>query len=196
MLASLVDKSLVLAEPDGDALRYRLLESTRMYALEKLSASGEREPIGARHLRHFRDRFTEIRARTERTGQRAHLIHALASELDDVRAGLDAALAGGDAIAGAALLAAIGRGWEGIGLRREGLTRNEAFLAALPKSETLLLARLSAVLADLLNHAGTRSGVGNWRSRPSRMRERAKTITPWPKRSTLRCSPYWNRQDW
>lgn len=40
-LASLVAKSLVLAEPAGNALRYRLLESTRDYALAKLDASGE-----------------------------------------------------------------------------------------------------------------------------------------------------------
>jgi predicted ATPase len=30
VLASLVDKSLVLAEPEDDSLRYRLLESTRV----------------------------------------------------------------------------------------------------------------------------------------------------------------------
>ena len=154
VLASLVDKSLVLAEPDGDALRYRLLESTRMYALEKLAASGERELIAGRHLRHFRDRFIEVRARTERTGQRTHLNHALASELADVRAALDNALAGGDVVAGGTLLAAIGRSWESIGLAREAITRNETFLAALPGSETLLLARVSAELADLLNHNG------------------------------------------
>ena len=40
VLSSLVDKSLVLAEPAGDSVRYRFLESTRIYALEKLSDGG------------------------------------------------------------------------------------------------------------------------------------------------------------
>jgi predicted ATPase len=32
VLSSLVDKSLVLAEPSGEAVRYRLLDSTRLSA--------------------------------------------------------------------------------------------------------------------------------------------------------------------
>ena len=60
VLASLVDKSLVLAEPDGDSLRYRLLESTRAYATEKLDAAGERALAAARHLRYFVERFADL----------------------------------------------------------------------------------------------------------------------------------------
>ena len=64
-LASLVGKSLVLAEPQDDAMRYRLLESTRAYALEKLAAAGETEPSKVRHLHYFRDRFAQLRAQLE-----------------------------------------------------------------------------------------------------------------------------------
>jgi hypothetical protein len=47
-LGALVDKSLVLAE--GDPIpRYRLLETTRAYALERLAESGETEPMLRRH---------------------------------------------------------------------------------------------------------------------------------------------------
>jgi predicted ATPase/DNA-binding SARP family transcriptional activator len=63
-LASLVDKSLVQAEPDGDLLRYRLLESTRAYATEKLANAGERELIASRHLHYLRDLFADVLART------------------------------------------------------------------------------------------------------------------------------------
>jgi len=42
LLASLADKSLIVAERSGDQTRYRLLESTRAYALEKILAAGER----------------------------------------------------------------------------------------------------------------------------------------------------------
>ena len=50
LLGSLVAKSLVIAAEDerGDA-RYRLLETVRMYAEEKLAASGEAETARARH---------------------------------------------------------------------------------------------------------------------------------------------------
>lgn len=41
LVASLVDKSLVQVETVADATRYRLLESTRQYALEKLQGRGE-----------------------------------------------------------------------------------------------------------------------------------------------------------
>lgn len=47
-LGALVDKSLVLAE--GDPVpRYRLLETTRAYALERLAECGETEPMLRRH---------------------------------------------------------------------------------------------------------------------------------------------------
>ena len=40
LLSSLVEKSLVVAETAGAAPRYRLLESTRHFAFEKLAESG------------------------------------------------------------------------------------------------------------------------------------------------------------
>ena len=49
LLSSLVEKSVVLGEHAGDAMEYRLLESTRCYALEKLHASGEFEALARRH---------------------------------------------------------------------------------------------------------------------------------------------------
>ena len=43
VLAALVAKSLVVVESTGERQRFRLLESTRAYALERLEASGEME---------------------------------------------------------------------------------------------------------------------------------------------------------
>ena len=50
-LDALVDRSLVavLAEPDGGAPRYRLLESPRAYALERLNEADERPALQRRH---------------------------------------------------------------------------------------------------------------------------------------------------
>ncbi|HEX2036280.1 MAG TPA: LuxR C-terminal-related transcriptional regulator [Chloroflexota bacterium] len=52
-LGRLVDKSLVLAEPHHGEVRYRLLETIRQYAAERLEEAGETEATRDRHLDHF-----------------------------------------------------------------------------------------------------------------------------------------------
>jgi predicted ATPase/class 3 adenylate cyclase len=50
VLGQLVDKSLVVADPDDDGrLRYQLLETIRQYAQEQLEASGDASTIRRRH---------------------------------------------------------------------------------------------------------------------------------------------------
>jgi predicted ATPase len=49
VLARLVEKSLITAEPAGGALRYHPLETVRLYADERLDEAGEREAFEARH---------------------------------------------------------------------------------------------------------------------------------------------------
>jgi predicted ATPase/class 3 adenylate cyclase len=51
MLASLVDKSLVLTDENGE--RYRMLETIRQFAQEKLQGSTEDATVRSRHLNHF-----------------------------------------------------------------------------------------------------------------------------------------------
>ena len=153
VLASLVEKSLVLAEPDGDALRYRLLESTRAYASERLLDAGERDRFAGRHLRYFRDRFVELRDEMERTARTAQTHQAFAAELDDLRFALDGTLARPDVVAGAELLAALAHAWLN-GHYQEGIARNEAVLAALPADETLLRAKLATTLSTVLADKG------------------------------------------
>jgi predicted ATPase len=55
LLGSLVDKSLVLAERTGETSRYRLLQTIRQYAAERLIEAGEKEAatIGAAHCEYF-----------------------------------------------------------------------------------------------------------------------------------------------
>ena len=149
VVASLVEKSLVLAEPSGDALRYRLLESTRAYAFERLRAAGERDLIAGRHLRYLRDWFAEIFERQEATSQSGEKYAALSAELEGVRFALDDALVRSDIVAGAELLAAIERTWSVHSLANEGVAWNEAFIAVLQADEVPLLAKLSAGCAGL-----------------------------------------------
>jgi len=49
VVGSLVEKSLIEARIDSQGASYRLLDTTRAYALEKLIESGERDVIAARH---------------------------------------------------------------------------------------------------------------------------------------------------
>jgi predicted ATPase/class 3 adenylate cyclase/DNA-binding CsgD family transcriptional regulator len=52
-LTLLVDKSLVMADNTGGRTRYRLLETVRQYALEKLGESGEADAVRSRHRDHY-----------------------------------------------------------------------------------------------------------------------------------------------
>jgi len=55
LLGSLVDKSLVLAEPAGTALRYRLLETIRQFAAERLADADTEEvaAVATAHCEYF-----------------------------------------------------------------------------------------------------------------------------------------------
>ncbi|MGD0377482.1 MAG: hypothetical protein ABSB01_23215 [Streptosporangiaceae bacterium] len=55
LLGSLVDKSLVVAEPAGGTLRYRLVETIRLFAAERLAeaAADEAAAAAAAHCAHF-----------------------------------------------------------------------------------------------------------------------------------------------
>ena len=126
VLASLVDKSLVLAEPAGDALRYRMLESTRAYAREKLDAvteSQERALCNLRHLRHLRDRFVDERERSHHTGRIEPCERLIAIELEDVRAAIDWGTAHGEALLASELIVAVGGLWRTVALAGEGYER-------------------------------------------------------------------------
>jgi predicted ATPase/class 3 adenylate cyclase len=157
VLASLVDKSLVLTEPEGDSLRYRLLESTRTYAAERLADAGERTRLEERHLRYLRDRFMALGRRAATVlRHRNEVLGALASELEDVRFALERALLRSDTVPGAEILNELVHLWRALGLEAEGLARNEAYLAALPASESRLLAHIACTTAYFLELDGAR----------------------------------------
>lgn len=53
LLGALVEKSLVMQTETVDGTRYRMLETIREYALEKLAAAGMLDALGALHAAHF-----------------------------------------------------------------------------------------------------------------------------------------------
>ena len=80
----LVDKSLVVSESTSGPTRYRLLETVRQYALEKLGESGEADVVRARH----RDHYTDLAAFLDQpssAGRRQHVEEA-ESDIDNLRA--------------------------------------------------------------------------------------------------------------
>ena len=82
-LTLLVDKSLVVAENAGGRTRYRLLETVRQYALEKLGESGEADAVRSRH----RDHYTAMAALLDAPAGTDHeRARAGGQEIDNLRA--------------------------------------------------------------------------------------------------------------
>ena len=88
VLSELVAKSLVIAEAAGPgATRYRMLEMLRDYALERLNAAGEDEPVARRHLRHF-VAVAESAHERQLSDSSHDSLQTLAAQHDNIRAAL------------------------------------------------------------------------------------------------------------
>ncbi|MHB8816092.1 MAG: ATP-binding protein [Steroidobacteraceae bacterium] len=136
-IAELVDKSLVVADVAGRERRYRLLETTHAYAMEKLADSGEFGSLARLHALHFRDHARSALALWEETPS-VQWLEAQAPEIDNIRVALDWAFgADGDPALGAELAAASYVQWYLLSLMQEGRARLEratgALAAATPK---------------------------------------------------------------
>ena len=138
MLDSLVSKSLVSVQTDDDGTaRFRVLETTRIYARAKLEESGEGETAARRHATHFAQL---LHARhgghidLEYTGR----AHALREHLGNVRAALDWCFARGgkhiDPVLAVDLAAAAAPMFFELSMLSEANVWSEAGLAALDAS--------------------------------------------------------------
>ncbi|MFI1335073.1 AfsR/SARP family transcriptional regulator [Streptomyces sp. NPDC020845] len=88
ILSSLVDKSLVLALPEGpDGMRYRLLETVAEYAAQRLAEAGEREAVERRHLTVYRE-LVRTGDPLLRGPEQARWLERFEAEHDNVRAAL------------------------------------------------------------------------------------------------------------
>ena len=93
LLESLVQKSLVMAEDRDEGMRYRMLETLREYAKEKLDGAFETEAAGGRHCEHYFAMVKEAKRGLEGPEQ-AQAVQHLETELDNVRGAMSAALSG------------------------------------------------------------------------------------------------------
>ena len=120
LLERLVDKSLVLAEPLGAVVRYRMLETVRRYAMEKLVAAGEAAAVLDRHSR-WCLALVETAWRYRNSDQQLVWLERLDSDHDNLRAALAAHSHGGQVAARAIRIGAdLGWFWHVRGHSSEG----------------------------------------------------------------------------
>jgi predicted ATPase/class 3 adenylate cyclase/DNA-binding CsgD family transcriptional regulator len=119
-LALLVDKSLVVADESGSRTRYRLLETMRQYALEKLGESGEADVVRTRH----RDYYTALAAKLDLPADSDYErgMEQAETEIDNLRAAFAWSRENSDADLALALASSLQPLWQGRGRLREGLT--------------------------------------------------------------------------
>jgi predicted ATPase/DNA-binding winged helix-turn-helix (wHTH) protein len=137
-VANLVGKSLVALDGATSGGRWRLLETIRAYALEKLQESGEAQSAMRRHAEFFRDflRPAALEPPLERTAIEDVIRYN--QEIDNVRAALDWCFsAAGDVSIGTAITAAFlpvwlrfmflaeGRRWAEMALTHLGAGAND-----------------------------------------------------------------------
>ena len=87
LLARLVDRSLVLADEQGAAIRYRMLETVREYAVQKLDEAGEGLTLRRRHAAWCLALAEEAAAAIDGP-QEADWLARLEQERDNLRAAL------------------------------------------------------------------------------------------------------------
>jgi predicted ATPase len=114
-LSLLVDKSLVIADDDSAAMRYRLLETMRQYALEKLSESGEADTVRDRH----RDHYVGAAMALEDDDQR--IVKWAEDEIDNLRAAHTWGLETSEFESALRLTSSLQRLWVTRGRMREGI---------------------------------------------------------------------------
>jgi predicted ATPase/DNA-binding CsgD family transcriptional regulator/class 3 adenylate cyclase len=152
-LALLVDKSLVAAEESQAATRYRLLETIRQYAAEKLGDSGEAGQVRTRHRDHFAARAARLGPPAD--GDPRRLIRRLEADIDNLRAAFGWSLELSDAETALRLTSSLQPLWLGRCRMIEGLASFDAALAAQPATAEPIAAEVraraltnAAVLAD------------------------------------------------
>jgi predicted ATPase/DNA-binding winged helix-turn-helix (wHTH) protein len=130
-IANLAAKSLISTDISSDVTYPRLLDTTRAYALEKLSESGERERLARRHAEYYRGLFERAEIESE-AWPTAEWLGDYGRQIDNLRAVLNWAFPpGGDAATGVALTAAAVPLWMHLSLMEECRGRVEQALAAL-----------------------------------------------------------------
>jgi predicted ATPase/DNA-binding winged helix-turn-helix (wHTH) protein len=130
-IANLVAKSLVTLDGSASAGRWRLLETIRAYAFEKLAEAGEEAQAARRHAEFFRNLFAPSASGWLPQPNTEGLASAR-REIDNIRAALDWSFsAAGDPAIAVALTAAYAPVWIHMALMVECRERSERALQSL-----------------------------------------------------------------
>lgn len=146
VLLQLCAKSLVIAEESGERTRYRLLETVRQYAAERLAGTGaeESEAARARHLAFFTDLIRGLGASSPLISRRRWL-DEIETEYDNIRAATGWVTDQEDLQAALNILDGLQAFWTDRGYMREGLDWIEKTI--LPASGDVPTARVVALSA-------------------------------------------------
>ena len=128
-LTLLVDKSLVVADDSGGRTRYRLLETMRQYALEKLGESGEADAVRSRHRDHYTSLAAPLDAPAGSDYERR--LEQAETEIDNLRAAFGWSRENSDIELALALASSLCPLWQAGGRLREGLAWFDTALADL-----------------------------------------------------------------
>ena len=159
-LSLLVDKSLVAAERVDGRTRYRLLETVRQYAQEKLVESGEAQQVRNRHLDHYAALATHLDAPGQIADERR--VDRAAAEIDNLRAAFAWSRESCRSVTALRLASALQPLWLNRGQIREGLAWLDAALADVSDTDPEIAAARVAALADqavLLSWTGLSDSV-------------------------------------
>jgi predicted ATPase/class 3 adenylate cyclase len=141
LLRRLVATSWVMRERRGDRAAYRLLETSRQYALDKLVSSSEAQRFRSKHSEWFTN-LAETGAEGMLGGpDQTRWFDRIESELDNFRTALAWSLGDGESALGLRLGVALSRFWEVRGHWSEGLGWLEDALAGAPDTEARLRGR-------------------------------------------------------
>jgi predicted ATPase/class 3 adenylate cyclase/DNA-binding CsgD family transcriptional regulator len=160
-LTLLVDKSLVVADNSGGRTRYRLLETVRQYAQEKLGESAESDMVRTRHRDHYTAMAAPLDAPAGRDCERR--IEQAETEIDNLRAAFAWSRENSDVEVALALASSLQPLWQARGRLREGLAWFDAALtddnAQHPEVAAAVRGRALADRAPLAIWAGASGGM-------------------------------------
>jgi non-specific serine/threonine protein kinase len=154
LLKRLVDKSLVAKESRDEAVRYKLLETVRQYAQEKMTEGGEATVVRNQHLNWFL--ALAERADPEMWGPNQKLwADRLELEHDNLRTALEwSATYRRGSEKGLRLAAALGRFWHHLNYFREGHSWLEKMLQRSKPESTAWRAQALQELGGMLMREG------------------------------------------
>ena len=154
IVTNLAAKSLIVVEIAHADAQYRLLETTRVYALEKLADSGELDQVARRHAQHYQVVFERAEAEWDRPTLEWLAVYA--RHIDNVRTALDWAFSpSGDGSIGVALTTSALPLWFHQSLLLECRGRVERALASLaerPERDRRCEMQLRTALLVALTH--------------------------------------------